>query len=44
MTVYKSQEIDWHPQSDSLGDFPSKGRLNQAPPYLLVVYTVFWIT
>ena len=24
MIVYKIQGIDWHPQSDSLGDFPSK--------------------
>ena len=32
MIVYKSQEINWHPQSDSLGVFPLKQTQSPSPP------------
>ena len=43
MIVYKSQGIDWQPQSDSLGVSPLKQ--TQSPPFTFqVVQAVFWDT
>ena len=43
MIVYKSQGIDWHPQSDSLGVSPLRWTQSSSW-HSLVVQAVFWTT